>query len=175
MSFQYTGRYKDTFREAVRNYGLLPTCRTRLRDIVLLVRRVYLVKVWGMDIHPFTLISRKAVLDRTYPRGIHIAEGTAVSFDAVILSHDHIAGKHTDTYVGRYCQIGARSIVMPGVTIGDHSVVAAGAIVTRDVPPHSIVAGNPARVIRSNIMTTNWGKITEKGTSTTKIELPEKI
>lgn len=163
MAIRYTGRYPDSFAEAVGRYGFLATCRTRLRDIILLVRRLYLVKIWGMDIHPFTLISRKAVLDRTYPRGIHIEEGTAVSFDAVILSHDHIAGKHTDTRIGKYCQVGARSMVMPGVSVGDHSVIAAGAIVTKDVPPNSIVAGNPARIIRTGIMTTNWGKITEKG------------
>lgn len=156
-------RHKDTFLEAVRAYGFLATCRTRARDVVLFIQRIYYVKIWGMDIHPVTLISRKAVLDKTYPRGIHIAEGTAVSFDAVILSHDHIAGKHTDTRIGKFCQIGARSIVMPGVQVGDHTVVAAGAIVTRDVPPRSIVAGNPARIIRTNIMTTTWGKITEKG------------
>ncbi|MBP1806059.1 acyltransferase [Rubellimicrobium aerolatum] len=165
MTFRYTGRYPDTFFEATRNYGFLATCRTRLRDVVLLIQRLYLVKVWKMDIHPYTLVSRKAVLDRTYPRGIHIGEGSAVSFDAVILSHDHIAGKHCDTRIGRYCQVGARSMVMPGVTVGDHSVVAAGAIVTKDVPPGSIVAGNPARVIRTGIMTTNWGKITDRGVS----------
>ena len=163
MAFRYTGRHKDTFFEAVGNYGFIPTVRTRLRDVFLLIRRYYLVKVWKMDIHPYTLISLKAVLDRTYPRGIHVGEGTAISFDAVILTHDHIAGKHTHTTIGKYCQIGARSIVMPGITVGDHSVVAAGAIVTKDVPPRSIVAGNPARIIRSEIMTTNWGKITDKG------------
>lgn len=163
MSSNYTGNHPDTFMEAVQKYGFLPTCRTRLRDVWLLVRRLYLVKVWKMDIHPFTLVSRKAVLDRTYPKGIHIAEGSAVSFDAVVLSHDHIAGKHTDTRIGRYCQIGARSIIMPGITIGDHSVVAAGAVVTKDVPPNSIVAGNPARIIRTGIMTTDWGKITHRG------------
>lgn len=169
MALRYTGKYPDSFAEAVGRYGLLATCRTRLRDVLLLVRRVYLVKVWKMDIHPFTLISRKAVLDRTYPRGIHIGEGSAVSFDAVILTHDHIAGKHTDTWVGKYCQIGARSIVMPGIRVGDHSVIAAGAIVTKDVPPNSIVAGNPARIIRSGIMTTNWGKITDKGVTPAKV------
>lgn len=163
MTFRYTGRYPDSFLQAVERYGLLPTCRTRLRDVFLLLWRLYLVKIWKMDIHPYTLVSLKAVLDRTYPQGIHIGEGSAVSFDAVILSHDHIAGKHTHTTIGRYCQIGARSIVMPGITVGDHSVIAAGAIVTKDVPPRSIVAGNPGRIIRSGIMTTNWGKITETG------------
>lgn len=157
--------HPDTFLEAVRKYGLMATCRTRLRDVVLLVQRLYYVRVWGMNIHPKTLISRQAILDKTYPEGIHVDEGTAISFDAVVLTHDHIAGKHVDTRIGKYCQIGARSIIMPGVTVGDHSVVAAGAIVTRDVPEKSIVAGNPARLIRSNIMTTNWGKITDKGTA----------
>ena len=44
--------------------------------------------------------------------------------------------------------IGANAVILPGVTIGQHSVVAAGAIVTTDVPPHSLVAGVPAKVIK---------------------------
>lgn len=44
--------------------------------------------------------------------------------------------------------IGANAVVLPGVRIGTHSVVAAGAVVTKDVPPHSIVAGVPAKVIK---------------------------
>lgn len=164
MAFRYTGKTPDTFIEAVRKYGFLPTCRTRLRDMFLLLRRLYLVKVWKMDIHPFSLVSLKAVLDRTYPQGVHIGEGSAVNFGAVILTHDMAASKHLHTHIGKYCGIGARSIVMPGVTIGDHSIVAAGAIVTKDVPPNSIVAGNPAKVIRTGIMTTNFGRMTDRGT-----------
>lgn len=44
--------------------------------------------------------------------------------------------------------IGANAVVLSGVTIGHHSVVAAGAVVTKDVPPHSLVAGVPAKVIK---------------------------
>ncbi|MBO6556987.1 MAG: acyltransferase [Pseudomonadales bacterium] len=44
--------------------------------------------------------------------------------------------------------LGAKSAILPGVTIGTNSVVAAGAIVTEDVPDHSLVAGIPARVVR---------------------------
>lgn len=155
--------YPDSFWEASRRYGFLPTVRTRLRDVVLHIRRLWFVKVWGMDIHPLSLISTKAVLDRTYPRGIHIGEGSAISFNATILTHDHIAGKHTDTWIGRYCQIGTSSIIMPGIRVGDHSVIGAGAVVVKDVPPRSIVVGNPGKIIRQEIMTTNWGKITDKG------------
>lgn len=45
--------------------------------------------------------------------------------------------------------IGANVVILPGVTIGNHCVVAAGAVVTKDVPPHSLVAGVPAKVIKN--------------------------
>lgn len=49
--------------------------------------------------------------------------------------------------IGDNVWIGGRSIVMPGVTIGEGSVVAAGSVVTADVPPYTVVAGNPARKV----------------------------
>ena len=45
--------------------------------------------------------------------------------------------------------IGANAVILPGVTIGNHCVVSAGAVVTKDVPPHSLVAGVPAKVIKN--------------------------
>ena len=50
--------------------------------------------------------------------------------------------------IGNDIWIGANAVILPGVTIGDHSVVAAGAVVTKDVPPQSLVAGVPAKVIK---------------------------
>ena len=44
-------------------------------------------------------------------------------------------------------------MILKGVTIGDGAIIAANAVVTKDVPPHTIVAGNPAKIIRSN---TQW-------------------
>ncbi len=58
------------------------------------------------------------------------------------------------------CWIGANVVVLPGVTIGKHSVVAAGSIVTKDIPSYSVAAGNPARIIKKyNLETKNWEKI----------------
>jgi len=51
--------------------------------------------------------------------------------------------------IGRRVYIGADAIVLPGVTIGDDAVVGAGSVVTHDVPPGAVVAGNPARRISS--------------------------
>ena len=50
--------------------------------------------------------------------------------------------------IGNDIWVGANAVILPGITIGDHSVIAAGAIVTKDVPPHSLVAGIPAKVIK---------------------------
>ena len=52
------------------------------------------------------------------------------------------------TYVGNDVWIGCNVVILPGVTIGDGAIVAAGSIVTKDVPPYAIVAGTPARVLR---------------------------
>ena len=156
---------KEPLLFCFKKYGVLPTIRTRLRQYCIDLRRLYLVKLWGMDIHPHTLISLKANLDRTYPKGIHIGEGSAVSFDCIIFTHDHTRGIYKDTRIGKYCQLGARCIIMPGVTIGDHSVVGSASVVTKDVPPNCIVVGNPAKIIRTGIETTRWGRITNNGIS----------
>ena len=57
--------------------------------------------------------------------------------------------------------IGSNAVITAGVTIGKHSVVAAGSVVTKDVPAYSIAVGNPARIIkRFNFDTKNWEKVT---------------
>jgi virginiamycin A acetyltransferase len=54
-----------------------------------------------------------------------------------------------DTVVGHDVWLGYSALVLPGVTIGHGAVVAAGSVVARDVPPYAVLAGNPARVVRS--------------------------
>ena len=51
-------------------------------------------------------------------------------------------------HIGRNCWLGAGVIVLPGVTIGDNSVIGAGSVVTKDIPPNVVAVGNPCRVIR---------------------------
>lgn len=51
--------------------------------------------------------------------------------------------------VKRGATIGANATILPGITIGEKAMVGAGAVVTKDVPPHVLVVGNPARVLRS--------------------------
>lgn len=51
--------------------------------------------------------------------------------------------------IGNNVWIGAHSVILPGVTIGDHVVIGAGSVVTKDIPSYSLAVGNPCRVIRS--------------------------
>ena len=118
-----------------------------------------------MDIGQDVIISRSAKLDRAInPRGIHIGEGTWILTQAMVLSHDHCRGLKTDTHIGENCVIGVRSIIMPGVSIGNSCVVAAYSVVTKNAPPHCIVAGNPAKIIKTGVFVRN-GKIVEPGQS----------
>lgn len=130
----------------------------KLRQVLVNIKYWYLTKIWGIDIHPSARFSLSVKWDLTYPKGIHIGEKTYLAFDVAILTHDMTRGLFVDTKIGNNCFIGARSIILPGITIGDHAIVAAGSVVTKDVPANSIVAGNPAKVIRENIETREFGK-----------------
>ncbi|HWK86713.1 MAG TPA: acyltransferase [Xanthobacteraceae bacterium] len=149
----------DYVPAAVRNpkRGVLRMGGLALRRYLIAMRRAYFVRVWKMDIDPSAWFSLKVHFDRTHPRGIHIGPESYVAFGAVLLTHDMTRGIYADTRVGARCFIGAHSILLPGVTIGDGSIVAAGSVVTRDVAPGSIAAGNPARTVRTGIKTYRFG------------------
>ena len=133
--------------------------RNFVRIVVITIRYWFLTYIYGMHIHKTARISYGARLDKTNPKGIYIAEESYVASGAVIFSHDFSRGLHADTHIGKRCFIGANAIIMCGVTLGDEVIVGAGSIVTKDMPSGSIVAGNPARVIRDGIQTTKFGKI----------------
>ena len=122
------------------------------------VRISFYNKFWGMHLHPTVKISLTCKLDRTYPKGVHIGAFSYVTFGATILTHDRTRGKYSDTIIGENCFIGARALIMPGVRIGNNCIVGAGAVVTKDVPDFSIVAGNPATIIRSGIEVGRYGR-----------------
>jgi acetyltransferase-like isoleucine patch superfamily enzyme len=87
-------------------------------------------------------------------RSVTIGRDCKIARDVIIMDTDQheipgIGLRVSPIEIGDRVWIGARAIVLKGVHIGDDSVVAAGAVVTRDVPPHTIVAGVPAQVIGS--------------------------
>jgi maltose O-acetyltransferase len=89
---------------------------------------------------------------------VTIGEGTQIGPMVQILTADHprdatIRSEGLENgkpiTIGAHVWIGGGAILLPGVTVGDGAVIGAGAVVTRDVAPHSTVAGNPARPIGS--------------------------
>lgn len=86
--------------------------------------------------------------------GVTIGSGCAIG-DEVIIQDTNFhevdeggAPKVAPVTIGKNVWIARRAIILPGVSIGDHAVVGAGSIVTKDVPAKTVVAGNPAKWVR---------------------------
>lgn len=110
------------------------------------------VRANGLVIGDYCRINRNCCLD---VRGsIWIGDNVSISPDVTILTAEHLADHAGFGVVERpvriedHVWIGTRAMIMPGVTLGRGCVVAAGAVVTKDVAPLAIVAGVPARPIR---------------------------
>lgn len=118
-----------------------------------------------MDIGHNVKVSRRAILDYSRnPKGIHIGDNSMITGNVIVLAHDQVRGIITDTYIGKNVFLGGGSIVLPGVRIGNHVVVGAGSVVTKDIPDHSVVVGNPAKVIRTGVILNDKCQIINNGT-----------
>lgn len=142
-----------------------------LRNALVSLRRLYMVRVWGHDIHPTAQFSLSSKFDRTYPKGVHVGAYSYIAFEARILTHDRTRGMYVHTRIGENCFIGGRSMILPGVEIGDNCVVGAGSVVTKSVPPRSLVAGNPAKILRENIDVIEYGRFRDADEMESKIAL----
>ena len=136
---------------------LLTRIRESLREVIQKLRRQYFNLVWQMHLGEGSVVSFSAKLDKTNPRGLHIGKYTVVTFGAAILTHDYVNNVERDVYIGDDCFIGAHAVILPGVRIGNNCIVAAATVVARDVPSGCLVAGNPARVVETNVKTTHYG------------------
>lgn len=92
-------------------------------------------------------------IDAVYPGLITIGNEVTITPGCRLLAHDAAVGYLTKSTrvgiieIGDHCFIGTGTTILPNVRIGEWSIVGAGSVVTRDIPPHCVAAGNPARVI----------------------------
>jgi len=87
-------------------------------------------------------------------RNVKIGNHVAISWDCVIMESDYHAAGGSDVVprpivIEDESWIGCRVIILKGVTVGRGAIIGAGSVVTKDVPPYTLAAGNPARVIKS--------------------------
>ncbi|MDQ1205651.1 DapH/DapD/GlmU-related protein [Microbacterium sp. SORGH_AS_0862] len=83
------------------------------------------------------------------PRGTIIASTHPIGDPADGNRASHVELEHSVVHIKRRVLLGANVVVLPNVTIGENSVIGAGSVVTRDIPPNSVAVGSPAIVIRT--------------------------
>ena len=130
------------------------SCAGRPVGIILPLHRLRGVKI-GKDCY----IDPNAIIETAYPENITIGDDVRVTARAIIMTH--IKAPHHLRETGimpmvlkpvrleDHRFIGVNSVIMPGVTVGKAAVVASGAVVITSVPPYTMVAGNPAKVVKT--------------------------
>jgi acetyltransferase-like isoleucine patch superfamily enzyme len=118
----------------------------------------------GMKIGEGTRVSLRTTHVGTEPWLVTIGANVTLAYGVVLLTHDGASRLFRRNYpqlnqrfgnaFGRIiiednCFIGAGAIVLPGVTVGPDTIIGAGSVVTHDISPRSVAAGNPARVIKT--------------------------
>jgi maltose O-acetyltransferase len=136
---------------ALRNAYYRRVCRVALAPGASLHMGAVLYTMGGLTIGRGTTIDQGARLDGR--GGLTIGEAVSIAPDVYLLTADHdpqspdFAGRTAPIVVEDHAWLGTRAMVLPGVRIGRGAVVAAGAVVSRDVPPYTIVGGVPAKPI----------------------------
>lgn len=112
----------------------------------------------GVKIGVGSFIDPAAIIETAFPGNITIGDDVRITAGVIIMTHikpPHYLRKTgimpsllSPVVLEDYCFIGINAVIMPGVTVGKAAVVASGAVVVNNVPPYTMVAGNPAKIIR---------------------------
>ena len=134
-------------------HWILPMIASNVPNkIVPFIHRLRGVKI-GKDV----FIDNSVIIDEAYPKNITIGDDVRIAAGSVIISHSK-PGRHLRKYymktrvskvkICRYAFIGVNTVIMPGVTVGEGSVVVSGSVVMTNVPPHTVVSGVPAKRVK---------------------------
>jgi acetyltransferase-like isoleucine patch superfamily enzyme len=141
--FKYVGRF---FLEKLAFFCVIKKSRTAIH------------RLRGVNIGAGVYIGHEVIFDRVFPDQIFIGDNTSIGDRCIITSHANIPSDTIlkkiyprtikQTKIGKNIWIMPQVVITPGVTIGDYSVIATGAIVTKDIPPMVLAAGVPAKPVK---------------------------
>jgi len=100
------------------------------------------------DIGAFTYINAK--------NGVIIEDYVQIGSHCSIYSVSTIDNKEGEVILKKNCKIGSHSVIMPGVTVGENSIIGAFSFVNRDIPDNTVAVGVPAKVIKEKIKGFKW-------------------
>ncbi|WEG13612.1 acyltransferase [Pullulanibacillus sp. KACC 23026] len=102
-----------------------------------------------MEIGEKTALALMVMPDLMFPEKIRIGRNSIIGYNTTLLAHEYLIHEYRlgEVSIGDEVMIGANCTILPGVDIGDGAVVCAGTLVHRDVPPGSMVGGNPMKII----------------------------
>lgn len=139
---------------AWRNWFLGLLVRVAPRGIDLMVHRLR-----GVTIGRDCFVDPTAILETAYPERIRLGDDVRIAAKAVLMTHikapdllresGAVPPVDAGITLESHSFIGVNACIMPGVTVGEGAVVASGAVVLKDVPPYTMVAGNPAQVVKT--------------------------
>ncbi|MBW6516849.1 MAG: acyltransferase [Candidatus Cloacimonetes bacterium] len=118
--------------------------------------RLKLQRMRGVKIGKNVQMGPLVTIDDAYPNFVIIEDGVGISGSNYILTHSKPWEYHKNVseafiapvVIKKNAWIGIGAILLPGITIGEGAIVAAGSVVTKDVPPNTLVGGMPAKLIR---------------------------
>lgn len=143
-SLQEWYKVKNPFR-VILNFFVIYICKY----LPSLSLKNFLYKLIGMKIGKHVSVGLGVTFDIFFPELIEIDDNTIIGYSATILAHEFLIKdwRKGKVRIGKNVLIGANSTILPGVDIGDGSIISACSLVNKDVPPGSYVGGVPIKRI----------------------------
>ena len=136
------------------------------RVLIKILSRIFLIFAWfvpfsagrkffhklrGVKIAPGVEIGYFVIIDHNYPDYITINQNCVIAAKSTILAHDDGKKEYSQikkTIIGKNCFLGINSVILPGVKIGNNSIIGANTVVNKNIPKNSLAVGTPAKIIK---------------------------
>jgi acetyltransferase-like isoleucine patch superfamily enzyme len=113
----------------------------------------------GVKIGKNVYIGMQCSIDNAYPEYVYIEDNVSIASESLIIAHsnpyqhfsDFTPAQVAPVVIKKGAWLSVRSLILPGVTIGEYVIVAAGSVINSDVPSCSVVSGNPPKIIAKNL------------------------